>query len=106
MKLSELKSHDQIADGRREADPEYAAEADRLELADAVSRAVVRYRSEHNLTQTAFGNNFGWKQPHVARLERGDVTPSIETLQRLARAGVVEVHIEQERTYVQELASA
>lgn len=105
MKLSDLKSHDVIVAERRQADPEYAAEADHLALADAVSRAVVHYRAERDLTQTAFGAMLGWKQPHVARLESGDVAPSIETLQRLARAGVIEVHIEQQRTYVRELAT-
>ena len=106
MRLSDLKDHDAIVRERRETDPEYAAEADRLALADAVSLAVVRYRGERGLTQTAFGAMLGWKQPHVARLERGDVVPSIETLQRLAHAGVLEVHIEHRRTYVRELATA
>lgn len=106
MKLSDLKSHDEIVRERREADPEYSAEAERRALADAVSLAVVHYRSQHSLTQTAFGIMLGWRQPHVARLERGDTAPSIETLQRLAHAGVIEVHIEQKRTYVRELASA
>lgn len=100
MKLSELKSHRAIADRRRQTDPEYAALGDELDLADAISQAVVHYRVERKLTQTAFGHMLGWKQPHVARLERGDVQPSIETLQRLARAGVVEVHIDQQQTIV------
>ena len=106
MKLSDLKSHDAIVRDRREVDFEYAAEVDRLVLADAVSLAVVHYRGKRGLTQTAFGVMLGWKQPHVARLESGDVAPSIETLQRLAYAGVIEVHIEQQRTYVRELATA
>ncbi|SDS03517.1 Helix-turn-helix [Brevibacterium sandarakinum] len=106
MKLSDLKSHGEIVRERRETDSEYAAEADRLALANEVSLAVVHYRSEQELTQTAFGVMLGWRQPHVARLEGGDVAPSIETLERLARAGVIEVHIEQQRTYVRELATA
>ncbi|MDO5617767.1 helix-turn-helix domain-containing protein [Kocuria sp.] len=104
MKLSTLKSHAQVVRERAETDPDYAAEADRLALARDVSAAVVRYRGEHNLTQTAFGNIIGWKQPHVARLERAEVSPSLDTLERLARAGVVEVHIERDRTSVYELA--
>lgn len=91
MKLSELTSHSQIARERRESDPEYAAETDRLALANAVSLAVVGYRSEHDLTQTDFGRLLGWAQPQVARLECGDVLPSIDTLECLARAGVIEV---------------
>ncbi len=75
-------------------------------MADAVSVAVVQYRAEHGLTQAAFSVQMGWKQPQVARLERGDVTPSLETLERLARAGVVEVHLDRRGTVVREPASA
>lgn len=106
MKLSDLNDHDRLARERRVADPAYAAEADRLALADAVSFAVVAYRAGHGLTQTAFATKLGWKQSQVARLERGDVTPSVQTLQRLARAGVLEVHLEQKGTVVRELATS
>ena len=54
MKLSELKGHSEIVRERREDDPEYAAEADRLALASEVSLAVVRYRSEHGLTPVSY----------------------------------------------------
>ena len=106
MKLSELKTHDAVRRSRRANDPAYAAESDRLALADAVSVAVVRYRAEHGLTQTAFAAELGWKQPQVARLERGDVTPSLESLQRLARAGVLEVHVSRSGTEVREPVAA
>lgn len=85
MKLSDLKNHDTIVRERRETDLAYVATTERLKLADAVSQAVVHYRSRHHLTQTEFGFLLGWKQPRVARLERGDIAPSIETLQRLER---------------------
>lgn len=91
MKLSELKNHDQVVRERQESDPEYAAESDRLALASAVSVAVVDYRGEHGLTQTGFGRLLGWSQLQVARLECGDVPPSVETLERLASAGVIDV---------------
>lgn len=106
MKLSDMRSHDDIQCSRRAHDPAYRAEVERLALAEAVSIAVVRYRAAHQMSQTAFAAELGWKQPHVARLERGDVTPSLESLQRLARAGVIEVHVEREGTRVQELATA
>jgi len=106
MKLSAVKSHDAVRQARRAEDPASAAEADRVALADAVSAAVVRYRSERGLTRTAFAAMLGWKQPQVARLERGDVTSSLETLQRLARAGVIEVRVVQKGAVVRELATA
>ncbi|MGO2516799.1 helix-turn-helix domain-containing protein [Corynebacterium variabile] len=106
MRISELKTHRDMENDRRSHDPEYAAETNRLALADAVSTAVVAYRGRHNMTQTRFADMLGWKQPHVARLERGDVTPSLESLERLARAGVIEVHLDQTGTVVRELETA
>lgn len=106
MKISELKNHRDMEREHRVHDSEYAAESDRLSLADAVSVAVVAYRGRHGMTQTQFADMLGWKQPHVARLERGDSTPSLESLQRLAHAGVLEVHLEQTGTFVQDLETA
>lgn len=91
MKLSELKSHREVVRERQESDPEYAAELDRLALASAVSVAIVDYRGEQDLTQAQFGRQLGLTQSQVARLERGDAPPSIETLERLASAGVIYV---------------
>ncbi len=105
MKLSDLTPHSEHADARRASDPAYAAEADRLALADAVSVAVVKYRAEKNLSQTAFATEMGWKQPQVARLERGDVQPSLNTLERLARAGILTVHVDQRGTVVERLTA-
>jgi hypothetical protein len=90
MKLSELKNHDQVVRERQESDPEYATESDRLALASAVSLAVVHHRGEHRLTQTGFGRLLGWSQLQVARLECGDIPPSIENLERLASAGIID----------------
>lgn len=106
MRLSDLKREDEVRRIRRAKDPAYAAEADRLALAGAVSAVVVQYRAEHGLTQTAFAAKLGWKQPQVARLERGDVTPSFDSLQRLARAGVLEVHVGRTGTVVREPVAA
>ena len=47
---------------------------------------VLSYRTEHGLTQTAFGQLVGLRQPHVARLESGEHEPSLSTLARLAAA--------------------
>lgn len=106
MKISEMKSHDAARQERRATDPVYAAEADRVELAAEVSVAVVTYRARHSLSQTAFGELLGWKQPQVARIERGDHLPSLETLQRLAHAGVLEVHVEQHGTHIRQPVAA
>ncbi|WP_035281761.1 helix-turn-helix domain-containing protein [Brevibacterium album] len=92
-KVSELTPHAQISRQRYAVDPAYAAGADRLEPAGAVSAAVVRHCAEHGLSQTGLAAQLGWAQPRVARLERGDVAPSVRTLEHLARARVLEVHL-------------
>lgn len=46
---------------------------------------VVGYRVKQHLTQTQFARLLGMRQRHVARLEMGEHTPSIETLQHHAR---------------------
>ncbi|GAB3616560.1 hypothetical protein GCM10027416_11170 [Okibacterium endophyticum] len=89
LRLSDLRRHGDVRQERRAQAPAYAAEADRLALADAVSTALVRYRAEHGLTQSALAARLGWDEAHVARLGRGDETPSSESLERLARAGII-----------------
>jgi len=66
-------------------DPEFAAEWERTAIARAVAIAVLRYRVDHKLSQTALGKLLGIPQPHVSRLEIGEHTPTIESLQRLSR---------------------
>ncbi len=65
--------------------PEFRAEWERLALARAVAVAVVSYRAKHGLTQTQLAHRLRVRQPHIARLEMGEHTPSLEMLQRLSR---------------------
>jgi ribosome-binding protein aMBF1 (putative translation factor) len=67
-------------------DPKFRAEWERSALARAVAVAVVGYRTKHRITQTQLAKRLGVRQPHIARLELGEHTPSIEMLQRLSRA--------------------
>lgn len=66
-------------------DPEFRAHWERTALARAVALAVLRYRTEHHLSQRQLGEQLGIPQPHVSRLELGEHTPSLDMLQRLAR---------------------
>ena len=56
-------------------DPEFRAEWERTALARAVAEAVIRYRAEHGLSQTALAGMLGWRQPVVARLEAAEHNP-------------------------------
>jgi len=66
--------------------PEFRREWERSTLARAVAVAVASYRAKHRLTQTELARKLGVRQPHIARLEAGEHTPSLEMLQRLSRA--------------------
>jgi len=57
--------------------------ADHLDVFTANLR---RLREERGLSQEAVGDRAGMTQSQYARIERGDVDPTIKTLKRLATA--------------------
>lgn len=93
MRLSDLSTYEDVLTEHL-ADPEFRAEYERTALARAVAIAVTRYRSEHGLSQRGLARQLGMQQPAIARLESGDVTPSIDTLLRLARELGLEFHVD------------
>lgn len=85
VKVSDLVTAEEIHE-RDMTDPAYRAEYERTRFANDIAIRVLRYRTEHGLTQTAFGRLVGMRQPHVARLESGEHEPSLSTLVKLASA--------------------
>jgi ribosome-binding protein aMBF1 (putative translation factor) len=75
-------------------DPEFRAEWERTALARVVAEAVIRYRAERSLSQTALGRLLGWSQPVVARLEAAEHNPSMDTLLALSRGLGMRVHVD------------
>ncbi len=68
-----------------EAGPALAANpADPLAL--DLAELVTAYRRRQGLSQRELAERLGMKQPHIARLEAGLHTPSVDTLVRVARA--------------------
>jgi transcriptional regulator with XRE-family HTH domain len=59
-----------------------------------VAVAIVRYRSEHDLSQRELAERLCMKQPQVARLELGEVNPSINTMMRISAQLGIEFTIE------------
>jgi transcriptional regulator with XRE-family HTH domain len=59
-----------------------------------VALRLVRYRAARDLSQRALAKLLEMEQPQVARLERGDVNPTLETLMRLAGALDIEFTID------------
>ena len=76
------------------ANPAHQSLHDELLLAGVLATALVRYRADHGLSQTALGRLLGMRQPQVCRLEAGDHTPDVATLQRICDALGLEIAIE------------
>jgi ribosome-binding protein aMBF1 (putative translation factor) len=55
------------------------------QAARELGQRLVAYRQAHGLTQAALATRLGWAQPNVARLEAGQHTPNLATLDRIAR---------------------
>lgn len=91
--MSERKSWESVKSARadtRERRAGYAKARDDFELG-----ARVRVEWERpGLTQAELALRMGTNQPTVARLEAGGVTPSLDTLQRVAEALGLELVID------------
>jgi len=85
VKVTDLTAAEEIHE-RDMAAPAYRAEYERTRFANDIAIRVLRYRTEHRLTQTAFGRLVGMRQPHVTRLESGEHEPSLSTLVKLSSA--------------------
>src|SRR5215831_7381668 len=85
MKLTDLKSVDQVVEEHRR-DDDFRVEWDRLAFAREVANRVIRYRSERGLTQRQLAGLVALVQPQIARLEKAEHQPSFETLVKLSRA--------------------
>lgn len=75
-------------------DPQFREQWERTALARAVAEAVIRYRAECGLSQTALARLLGWSQPVVARLEAAEHNPSMDTLVDLTRKLRLRVHVD------------
>jgi DNA-binding XRE family transcriptional regulator len=64
------------------SDPEFIAVLAELEP----GYQIARLRIARGLTQTQLAQMVGTKQPSIARLEKGDSTPSLAFLEKLAEA--------------------
>lgn len=91
--LSQLATAQQIAAAELR-DPEVLREHERTALAHVVAMRLIRYRTDHGLSQTALARQLGMHQPAIARLEAGDHEPSLATLARLARGIGIDFSIE------------
>ncbi len=88
------KTHDELLTAELAADPEFAAEWERLALAHMVAVQLIGYRSKHGLSQRELAERLGVSQPRVVELESGEKNPQIETLLKITAATNLEFAID------------
>ena len=67
-------------------DPAYKAEYDKLEPGFEIARLLVEVRAQAGLTQVELAERLQTTQSALARLESGRIRPSINMLEKIARA--------------------
>ena len=85
VKMSDLPTAAEIREQDMK-DLDYRREYERTKLANDVAIKVLRYRTDHGLSQRDLARVMGMQQPHIARLESGEHEPSLSTLARLSSA--------------------
>jgi DNA-binding XRE family transcriptional regulator len=89
-----MKTAEEVLAAALAADPEFAADWERLALARMVSTTLIAYRSDHGLSQRDLAKRLGVSQPRVVELESGEKNPQIETLIKISAAIDVEFAID------------
>ena len=72
--------------GRARRSPGYQAARERLAPYEQLARIVIRRRTELGLTQEELAQRMGTSHSAISRIESGQHTTSVQTLQRLAAA--------------------
>jgi ribosome-binding protein aMBF1 (putative translation factor) len=96
MKLSDMKTAEEVLARDLEQDPKFAEEWERTALARSLANQVLAYRVEQGLSQAELGRILGMSQPAVARLEAGDHEPTLKTLRRISHGLGIRFHIDVE----------
>lgn len=65
-------------------DPKFKQEWDNGEMEYQLMMMVLKARSEQNLTQSELAKRTGIRQSNISRIEKGQATPSISTLNKIA----------------------
>ncbi len=74
------------------------------EIKDIISNNLISLRKKNNLTQNELAEKLAYSDNMVSRWERGEITPSIETLQKISEfysvplASLLEEHSVEEKT--------
>ena len=80
------KNWEQIRAARAAADPGFDEGYEHARVNFELAQLVYDLRTGAGLTQTELARRMATKQPHVARLEGGSISPTIDLLRRLGDA--------------------
>ena len=80
--MKTTRFRDYLADALQ--DPETRAEFESLEPLYQVKRQLTELRLRENLTQAELAARIGMSQSALARLENGQTSPTLKSLQRIA----------------------
>jgi len=75
-------------------EPEFAAEWERQRPEREYIKAIIAARLEKNLTQKELAEKTGIRQSNISRIENGNCSPTIATLQQIADGVGKTLHIE------------
>lgn len=75
------------------ADPATKREFNKLAPRYAVISELIKARIKHRMTQAELAKKAGTKQSAIARLESGNINPSLEFLQKVAQVVGLSVHL-------------
>ena len=81
-----LQTHDERLAELLATDADFRKHWDAEVLARTFGLAVLKCRTEHDLTQAALGNLVGVPQSQIARIEDGEHTPSLPTMVKVCDA--------------------
>jgi len=90
LKMSDFKKHlnEQLKD------PEFATEWERQSPERDYIKAIIAARVDKKLTQKELAERTGIRQSNISRIENGNCSPTVATLQQIAIGMGKKLHIE------------
>jgi len=74
--------------------PDFAAEWEHQRPKRDYIKAIIAARAENNLTQKELSQKTGIRQSNISRIENGNCSPTVATLQQIANGVGKTLHIE------------
>ena len=88
-----MSDHKKYLDKQLE-NPEFVAEWERQRPEREYVKAIIAARMEQNLTQKELAEKTGIRQSNISRIENGNCSPTVATLQQIADGVGKTLHIE------------